>query len=197
MSRPALPPRRTATLPDNETEYKPMGIAARIASMQLDHVGRTKPSVPIRSAPPIPARKAVPTSPTRRTTQDELVTRGDDYLRLISRRPPPPPTKNKNAPAPPSRRLPPMPTRLPTPPPEPEEEEEPDEDEEQSCLKCHDFSVVDGHAAQFPRDTVDSLDQLAYDLTAPWQSETEKFRAIFTWLHHNIAYVYQLGIYSD
>ncbi|KAJ3735737.1 hypothetical protein DFJ43DRAFT_991155 [Lentinula guzmanii] len=56
------------------------------------------------------------------------------------------------------------------------------------CLKCYDFSSVDDHAARFPRNMVTSLDQLADDLTSPWETETEKFRAIFTWLHHNIAY---------
>ncbi|KAF8893782.1 hypothetical protein BD779DRAFT_1435436, partial [Infundibulicybe gibba] len=56
------------------------------------------------------------------------------------------------------------------------------------CLKCYDFSEVDAHAACYPRHTVTSLDILAYDLTAPFPSETEKARAIFTWLHYNIAY---------
>ncbi|KAJ4467923.1 hypothetical protein C8J55DRAFT_438143, partial [Lentinula edodes] len=56
------------------------------------------------------------------------------------------------------------------------------------CIKCYDFSLVDEHASRFPRHSVTSLDHLAYDLTSPWESETEKFRAIFTWLHYNIAY---------
>jgi transglutaminase-like putative cysteine protease len=90
-----------------------------------------------------------------------------------------------------------MPTRLPTPPPEPEYEEEEGEyqhsdegyqSQEDSCLKCHDFSVVDAHAALSPRHTVSSVRQLAHDLTAPFESETEKARAIFYWLHCNIAY---------
>jgi transglutaminase-like putative cysteine protease len=57
-----------------------------------------------------------------------------------------------------------------------------------ACIKCHDFSVVDTHAAQFPRQYVRSLDELAYNLTEPFTYETEKARAIFTWLHHNIQY---------
>lgn len=88
-----------------------------------------------------------------------------------------------------------MPTRLPTPPPEPEtypnydvDADQDDEEPADSCLKCHDFSPIDDHASQFPREHITSLDQLAYDLTSPWDSETEKSRAIFTWLHHNIAY---------
>jgi hypothetical protein len=97
-----------------------------------------------------------------------------------------------------------LPPRLPTPPPEPEyEEEEPEYEEEQeyeqhsdegyqsqgdSCIKCYDFSAVDAHAALFPRQQVSSIPQLAYDLTAPFESETEKARAIFYWLHCNIVY---------
>ena len=56
------------------------------------------------------------------------------------------------------------------------------------CLVCRDFSGPDNHAAQFPRHTVQDLSSLAYDLTAPFESFTDKARAIFTWLHHNIAY---------
>ncbi|KZF26930.1 hypothetical protein L228DRAFT_22166 [Xylona heveae TC161] len=59
-----------------------------------------------------------------------------------------------------------------------------------SCLKCWDFTVPDNHAARFPRDTLPSLsiEWLASELTSPLQSVVDKFRAIFTWLHHNIAY---------
>ncbi|KAL8794615.1 MAG: hypothetical protein Q9195_002811 [Heterodermia aff. obscurata] len=57
-----------------------------------------------------------------------------------------------------------------------------------SCLICRDFSAPDTHAAKFPRHTVPSLDWLATQLTAPFPSLTDKARAIFTWLHHNIAY---------
>ena len=57
-----------------------------------------------------------------------------------------------------------------------------------SCLKCRDFSAVDAHAANFPRENVPSLDWLATQLTAPFSSQTDKARAVFTWLHHNIDY---------
>ncbi|RMZ89589.1 hypothetical protein DV736_g3202, partial [Chaetothyriales sp. CBS 134916] len=56
------------------------------------------------------------------------------------------------------------------------------------CLVCRDFSLVDNHAAQFPRHSVSSLQDLAYGLTAPFPSATDKARAICTWLHLNIAY---------
>ncbi|KIK67379.1 hypothetical protein GYMLUDRAFT_37486 [Collybiopsis luxurians FD-317 M1] len=149
--------------------------------------------------PPPPRRRAVlPASSAskenRRPTWEDIEARGEDFVRAISRKPPPIPSAKAEATETPThsvpgRRLPPRPARLPTPPPEPEFEPEYQASEEiTACIKCHDFSFVDEHAAQFPRETVASLDQLAYDLTCPWSSETEKFRAIFTWLHHNIAY---------
>ncbi|KAL8690339.1 MAG: hypothetical protein Q9218_004197 [Villophora microphyllina] len=57
-----------------------------------------------------------------------------------------------------------------------------------SCLTCRDFSAPDTHAAKFPRQTVPSLDWLATQLTSPFPSPTDQARAIFTWLHENIAY---------
>lgn len=59
-----------------------------------------------------------------------------------------------------------------------------------SCLKCRDFSVVDTHAARFPRQSIPSQDLgwLAQSLTSPFPSLTDKARAIFVWLHHNIDY---------
>ncbi|KAI4765446.1 hypothetical protein E4T52_01740 [Aureobasidium sp. EXF-3400] len=59
-----------------------------------------------------------------------------------------------------------------------------------SCLKCRDFSAVDAHAARFPRQSIPSQDLgwLAQSLTSPFPSLTDKARAIFVWLHHNIDY---------
>ena len=59
-----------------------------------------------------------------------------------------------------------------------------------SCLKCRDFSHPDTHAAQYPRQSLPSqnIPWLANELTAPFPSPTDKARAIFTWLHHNIEY---------
>jgi hypothetical protein len=59
-----------------------------------------------------------------------------------------------------------------------------------SCLHCRDFSAPDNHAARFPRQSLPSMtvDWLANQLTAPFPSHTDKARAIFTWLHHNVAY---------
>lgn len=60
----------------------------------------------------------------------------------------------------------------------------------QFCMHCRDFSAPDNHAARFPRQSIPSQDVgwLAHQLTAPFPSATDKARAIFTWLHHNVAY---------
>jgi transglutaminase-like putative cysteine protease len=51
---------------------------------------------------------------------------------------------------------------------------------------------VDTHAAQYPKESLPNvpnlLSWLANELTAPFDSRTDKARAIFTWLHHNVAY---------
>ncbi|KAI9711773.1 MAG: hypothetical protein M1820_001918 [Bogoriella megaspora] len=59
------------------------------------------------------------------------------------------------------------------------------------CLHCRDFSAADAHAARFPRETLPTyeLSWLAQQLTSPFpNSPTDQARAIYTWLHHNIAY---------
>ncbi|KAK2786349.1 hypothetical protein FQN53_006717 [Emmonsiellopsis sp. PD_33] len=57
------------------------------------------------------------------------------------------------------------------------------------CMKCRDFSGPDTHATKFPRESIpQDFAWLANQLTAPFPSLTDKARAIFTWLHHNINY---------
>lgn len=60
----------------------------------------------------------------------------------------------------------------------------------QICLRCRDFTAPDEHATRFPRHTVPSAstEWLAYQLTSPFPSLTDKARVVFTWLHHNIEY---------
>lgn len=59
-----------------------------------------------------------------------------------------------------------------------------------SCLVCRDYSAPDEHAARFPRTQLPSSDVgwLAHQLCSPFSSATDKARAIFTWLHHNVDY---------
>lgn len=60
-----------------------------------------------------------------------------------------------------------------------------------SCLICRDFSGPDSVAAQYPSSVIDRHDPigyLAHVLCSPFSSPTDKARAVFTWLHHNIDY---------
>jgi len=61
-----------------------------------------------------------------------------------------------------------------------------------SCLLCRDFSGPDHVASQYPRSSIprncDMTGYLADVLCTPFSSATDKARAIFTWLHHEIAY---------
>ncbi|KAJ5650410.1 uncharacterized protein N7484_004133 [Penicillium longicatenatum] len=58
------------------------------------------------------------------------------------------------------------------------------------CLVCRDFSGPDARGAQYPRASLPTQDLgwLANELTAPFPSPTDKARAIFSWMHHNIHY---------
>ncbi|KAI6244762.1 Kyphoscoliosis peptidase [Erysiphe necator] len=61
-----------------------------------------------------------------------------------------------------------------------------------NCLRCRDFSAPDQVASQYPRQllpkTHDIIAYLSSVLCDPFPSATDKARAIFTWLHYNIAY---------
>lgn len=200
MSQPILPPRRKIPPPPPPRSTGRNNVSSGETQTKLEsdfpivkqsftppaHRGFNKfenPSVP----PPIPPKWTRPND--------------NDLARLLARRPPPPP-RTLSAPTTLSRsprgtdvvlqrRLPPMPPLIPVQPLKVEDENAIPYDvyeDSQFCLECRDFSLVDAHASHFPRHTVTSLDNLAYDLTEPFSSETEKVRAIFTWLHHNVAY---------
>ncbi|KAG6820741.1 hypothetical protein H0H93_012387 [Arthromyces matolae] len=163
--------------------------------------------------PPLPPKRPVPPPPPQLPSRSSQTTttaikvpppippkstrpKPEDLARALARRPPPPPKKNyptasndtyPNA----QRRLP------PPPPPQPRYDDESSDlsapvdntyREPSFCPECRDYTHVDKHAALFPRQSVTSLDNLAYDLTKPFPNEVEKARAIFTWLHYNIAY---------
>ncbi|CAD6445731.1 cc18e0dc-3590-46ea-8bd3-a7a057b9a70f [Sclerotinia trifoliorum] len=60
------------------------------------------------------------------------------------------------------------------------------------CLLCRDFSGPDQIASKYSREFLprspDNTGYLADVLCHPFSSPTDKARAIFVWLHHNIAY---------
>ncbi|KAL1584312.1 hypothetical protein WHR41_06800 [Cladosporium halotolerans] len=172
----------------------------------------TRPQVQARPAPALPARTGVkqeqPTAVPQETHQPEAPAR---------RLQPPPPRKsalgmgfgNAIQPKPsPSNRPSSTPAIEATPPPIPTGSR-PDlaalqaskpklgaasnpqyDNGPASCLHCRDFSGPDNHAARFPRESIPSTDVgwLSHQLTSPFPSATDKARAIFTWLHHNVEY---------
>jgi transglutaminase-like putative cysteine protease len=211
------PPPRTVGSSDAETAPIPTGIAARIANLHLDHLVRnpfghshlvkapsheeevetyqetnTYDQAEESADTAYEADEAPPPPLPPRSTRPKHTATSPHLTGALSRKPPPPPAQS--APDVPrsaitNRRVPPPPAQRNIPPPKPEEPEEGTVNGQgDSCIKCRDFSHVDDHASRFPRRTVKSLDNLAYDLTEPFPSETEKARAIFTWLHHNVAY---------
>jgi hypothetical protein len=58
------------------------------------------------------------------------------------------------------------------------------------CFICRDFSGPDELAARYPRQSNPKMSTgyLAHVLCDPFDSHTDKARAIFTWLHYNINY---------
>lgn len=60
-----------------------------------------------------------------------------------------------------------------------------------SCLVCRDYTGPDEVAASYPTSAVPGPDRvgfLADALCGPFPARTDKARAVFTWLHHNLAY---------
>ena len=128
--RLSLPPRRAVPPPPNANaesievpDEAPKGIAARIASLQLEQgarhpLGKPPPPPPPRRQTsiqsPLPIREAETEAETAHFTglvsdessstqihafrapqpsRAELIARGPDYMRAISRKPPPPPVQ--------------------------------------------------------------------------------------------------------
>ncbi|RPA92241.1 hypothetical protein L873DRAFT_1794408 [Choiromyces venosus 120613-1] len=175
-----------------------------------EQLKKTPPSLPARSktVPVLPPRG--PPLPSRVNTNS---TQNHERPQPIPRRLPPPPSVP--IPPPPSASMSPLPTRtkLPVesrtepvishgPPPIPRSTRpssvplstRPTLSARPSatmpCLVCYEFSGPDNHASlpQFERTRVRSLQQLAVDLTTPFSTTLDKARAIFTWLHHSVAY---------
>lgn len=133
----------------------------------------TAPPPPVAPKPPPPAAPK-PRPPVPGTAPTVSHAAGPNG-------PPPPPL----APKPPSVNMASKPARPAAPPPPVEDD---DDEEDDWCVQCRDFSAPDEHATYFPRQNAESVAQLAYDLTAPFEDEVDKARVLFTWFHHNVAY---------
>ncbi|KAK3292226.1 uncharacterized protein B0H64DRAFT_224643 [Chaetomium fimeti] len=175
-STPSLPPRRIADPPQPS---QPPRLPSR---------PNNSPAVvlPEQSSPALPARRMAP-PPSSFRPKSALESGFGSGARNPSPPSVPPPIPLSSRPtvaqidAVASRTAP-----AATPPPNPSP---------QSCLICRDFSGPDTLAAQHPTASiprgagaVDPIEHLAYTLCAPFSSPTDKARAIFAWMHHNIVY---------
>lgn len=153
----------------------------RLPSLHEAIPASSREILPVPPPPPRPSPR--PPLPARRRTQEEI-----QEAESVPQIAPEVPGRRRLPPQPAAKAKPilPPPVNLATKPvvvlhlPEP--------NSAGTCLKCYDFTGVDAHAALFPKHTVTSLPNLARDLTAPFDTETEKARAIFAWLSHNILY---------
>lgn len=159
---------------------------------------------PVNPRPPLPVRRS--TTEAAPTTKSSFVTqapplpvrRPDLSLQHHAESEPAPTTKNP--PKPPQRTLPPrfkpsedQPPAAPrinlsTKPAAPIIEVASPVAAIDECMRCRDYTAVDQHASSFPRESVDTIHQLAHDLTSPFPHQFDKLRSITFWLHLNISY---------
>ncbi|KAL2361194.1 hypothetical protein RJZ56_005920 [Blastomyces dermatitidis] len=150
----------------------------------------------LHNPPQLPQRKLPPPAPSSKTLEKiressfatiknssinhEPVSNGDIHVQQANGSPPPVPVGSR----------PDLSKIQATKPRMPSSSHSPPNTESTAICICRDFSGPDSHAARFPRQSLPThdLSWLANQLTAPFPSLTDKARAIFTWLHHNIDY---------
>lgn len=161
-TRPSYPSSDTHQVKSPSRRNLPQLPTRPPATIPSPTVPQMQPPPPSKSVPPLPSRPQLPTRPT-----------APPSARTNGISPPPIPiTSRPNLAAISASK--PKPNAITT----------------VNCLVCRDFSAPDAHAARYPRESIPTQDVhwLARELTAPFPSLTDKARAIFTWLHHNIAY---------
>ena len=185
-SSPRLPPR----LPPRRTTGAVLSLST--SKGEEEEVPPPKPPRPQVSEPTTPRRWLPPPPSATIPPPPSATVPSPPPLPSIRPTPPsPPPVPMSSRPRPPP--LPPSthpqiplyhPSSRPTPPLSPSHKDS-------ICLCCRDFTLADTIAAapHLSRKTVPSLKHLATALSAPFPNSTlDIARAIFTWLHHNIAY---------
>lgn len=171
VKAPLLPKRSMSALPqaDNARPSLPPRLPSRpVRSPVLNGAEEAAPALPTRRLPPPPA-KFIRTIPE--VSGNNAGGTPADPLNAV---PPPVPVASR----PSAAHIDAMATKGET-------------QQSASCLICRDFSGPDSVAAQYPSSVIDRHDPigyLAHVLCSPFSSPTDKARAIFTWLHHNIDY---------
>jgi len=176
---PPLPVRRQSRTTKPEPEPEPESTSEQDHSQpQSEQEGttnsRTLPPEPTkRRLPPMPppGRKSFTTVPVTTPKEEPNVIEATYKPPSINRATRPPPISHSTKPTSIVGSA-----RVPTPEPEPEPE------------PVYEPQTADHHASLFPREQVRTIADLAYDLTSPFESATDKARVIFAWMHHNIAY---------
>ncbi|KAI9803208.1 MAG: hypothetical protein M1825_001999 [Sarcosagium campestre] len=161
LPTPSLPPRQPARIPEvaNSSKTLHQNLPPAMPKRSALSFGMNKETV--EEAPPLPSTR--PTAASQHPDGTNGAT--------------PPPVPYSSRPATTLQRQSSHPTSSAAP--------------TESCLLCHDFSLPDAHAAKFPRSSLPASTTTAWlsaQLTSPFRSQTDKARAIFTWLHHNISY---------
>ncbi|KAH8205541.1 hypothetical protein TruAng_000247 [Truncatella angustata] len=189
---PPLPPTKREREAQAATEAAKAPIRA-IKSAPI--VPQVKDNAPRPGLPPrLPSRPVKPPP----TPQEQV----DDAPPILPRRLPPPPTGGYTHPNSFEPRGPPLAKRPNGPPPVPTSSRpsmtqidaiavRATANNAVTCLICRDFSRPDAIAAQYPAHSLprnDPVGFLANVLCGSFPSQTDKARAIFTWMHHNIAY---------
>ncbi|KAF3031529.1 hypothetical protein E8E11_000746 [Didymella keratinophila] len=163
-SRPSLPPRQ----PTNALERSPERPVPALPSRSATAVERKRAIVP---PPQRPVRSALSLGFNNKTTVEPPPIPSSRPVPGVNGAPPPVPTSSR-----------PNLDAIMASKPKPGAVAQ--------CLICRNFSGPDSHAAKFPRQSLPSSDvgYLASLLCDPFPSATDKARAIFTWLHHNVDY---------
>ncbi|KAI0705192.1 hypothetical protein BC835DRAFT_1314893 [Cytidiella melzeri] len=168
--RPPLPVRKSTTEAAPTAKHSLVvptpSLPARRPDLSLQHRAESEPANTTAAPPKPPPRRALPPPLKASPTPEPAL---------------PPPRINLST----------RPTATVTAyqyPSEPEYTSESEYSAVEECLRCRDYTAVDEHASYFPRENVESIHQLAWDLTSPFDHQFDKLRAITFWLHLNISY---------
>ncbi|KAL8806786.1 MAG: hypothetical protein Q9200_004913 [Gallowayella weberi] len=205
---PPLPPKRTPEqvakryqdIERSRMGLKPAKSTPKVSNMEIESPP-SLPSRPHQPSPQAPARQNYsgamrslpperpPALPTRSALSFGMnKVKGSGTTHGVNENPPATETSNDGPPPLPLSSKPDLSKLLATKPNPGAPPQPPSQVASPSCLCCRDFSGPDNHAAKFPRQTVPSIPWLAGQLVSPFTSPTDQARAIFAWMHHNVAY---------
>ncbi|KAI0083919.1 hypothetical protein BDY19DRAFT_974765 [Irpex rosettiformis] len=176
--RPPLPGRKSTTEAAPTTKHSIVipapSLPARRPDLSLQRRAESEPTPETNAPPKPPPRRTLPPPPKphTRATPEPAPVQAAPRINLSTK-----PTSSTPA----------IPSNKPAISHD-SYEAEPEYGQVDECLRCRDYTAVDQYATYFPRENVESIHQLAWDLTSPFEHQFDKLRAIMFWLHLNIAY---------